>query len=282
MTSHLLVTPDATTLITGEMREAHEQSRQLYKCYLRFSEVSTQRPLGLIAPGYPLLATALSPDGRILAVGSGADWQADGINKVSPVTVSLWDVATRKHIADMQSHERLIVGLKFSSTGRTLLSVSADGDVRRWDVNARKSIESAVLKLPEEFVKKPAPLISVTYSDDFSTAVVYSSGGKTSLLHKSGTNPYQVVKEYAVRSDEADLELSPNGQVVAVTHSSVAAGTCGIQLVDVQTGRVLHDIKGEDGRFSSVKFSRDGKRIAAATWMTTILIYDVPASVYKQ
>jgi dipeptidyl aminopeptidase/acylaminoacyl peptidase len=84
------------------------------------------------------------------------------------------------------------------------------------------------------------------------------------------------------RTREAEIAFSPDGRMAAVSHDNSAEGMTGIQLIDTNTGRMLHNFEGEAGGFTSAKFSRDGKRLAAGTWMGTILIYEVPEKLLKR
>jgi RNA polymerase sigma factor (sigma-70 family) len=71
----------------------------------------------------PPPAPALSPNGRLLAVGGAADG-----------AVRLWDLASGKELAPLRGHAATVRALAFTPDGDRLLSASTDRTVLVWDV----------------------------------------------------------------------------------------------------------------------------------------------------
>ena len=85
----------------------------------------------LTSDGASVNVVAFSPDGKLLAMGSG-----NGI-------VRLWDVATQRQIGvqlGTLNRARLIESMAFSPDGTTLAAASKDGVVRLWDVATHQLI----------------------------------------------------------------------------------------------------------------------------------------------
>lgn len=75
-----------------------------------------------------LTSAAFSPDGRILATGSG--FEASEIH--------LWDTASGAEIGQLKEHTQWVSSLLFSPDGSRLYSTSADQTIRTWDVATRQ------------------------------------------------------------------------------------------------------------------------------------------------
>ena len=139
-------------------------------------------------------SVALSPDGKVLAVSSGATFRE----------FSLWDIASRRHIADVQGHDGVVTNLAFAPDGQTLASAGRDGTVRLWDVQTRR--------------QKRLPLLTraywVRFSPDGRTLCTAQDGFVTfwSVLTGQETGTLDAHEDWI-----ADLAFSPDGNALATT-----------------------------------------------------------------
>lgn len=79
--------------------------------------------------GEPIVAMAISPDGRLLATAAG--W--------TETIIKLWEVPTFQPVGEFVGHAKWVCGLQFSPDGQALASGSADETVRLWNVPTRRS-----------------------------------------------------------------------------------------------------------------------------------------------
>jgi WD40 repeat protein len=74
---------------------------------------------------YGLTTLAISPDGQVLAAGSGFD----------DSNIRVWDAATGQLIVRLDGHMGYVCRLEFTKDGRRLISAGGDHSIRFWDTS---------------------------------------------------------------------------------------------------------------------------------------------------
>lgn len=138
--------------------------------FLDTTSLRVRRRVSFSPPGGPLgsNATAVSPDGNTVAVGSqtgsisfvdlrtghvavglgghsapvqGIGYSDSGARLVSTAddgSVIVWDTRTRTPLERLYGHAGRVLGLAFSSDGRTLFTSSLDGAIFEWDLGTSR------------------------------------------------------------------------------------------------------------------------------------------------
>ncbi|MGO8747290.1 MAG: WD40 repeat domain-containing protein [Thermoguttaceae bacterium] len=166
-----------------------------------------------------------SPDGKILAACGTRT-----IHGWNVATISLWDVATGKNIANFSSYgdQFTFSALAFSPDGKTLVSGRGDGAIKLWDVATGRNIVT--------IIGHASCVLSLEFSPD-GKAVASGSGDETIKLWNTVTG-----KNIATLKGPAfygwPMRSRPNDQALAFTPDGktlVAAGCDGtIRLWDVR------------------------------------------------
>src|SRR3546814_5073834 len=110
----------------------------------------------------PVLAVAVSPDGRWAASGG-----IDG-------AINLWQIDERRVVASLHGHGAPVWALAFTPDGRRLLSAGADAVTRVWDLASRSEIgasgaladtaEPAPVERSEEHTSELQSLMRISYA----------------------------------------------------------------------------------------------------------------------
>jgi RNA polymerase sigma factor (sigma-70 family) len=201
-------------------------------------------------PGHTggLLATAVSPDGRLVAT-AGLD-----------CTVRLWERATGKTIHRMSADTGPVFALAFSPDGKTLASGGWwSGEVRLWRVATGAQLEG----IPG----KGGHVSALAFSPDGKTLAVGNRPLCRFDLYDVATG--KELQHFRKAECVHALTFSPDGKLLAVGFSGHLrrAGDRfdnNVLLWDTAAGRVVRELEAPPIAYNSLAFSPDGKLLTSA------------------
>ncbi|MBC7812797.1 MAG: tetratricopeptide repeat protein, partial [Burkholderiales bacterium] len=204
-----------------------------------------------------IASMALSPDGTMIAAGSGEG------------PIFLWDTAARQIIAELDGHESSVNDLEFSTDGTHLISGSNDGSVRVWDVATNEQVDEQTI---------PNSVNSVALTPDGTTVAISSypgvwlwniDAGEPLAFIPNGT--YGVPVEILFNPENPNLLAngSTDGTVRLFDISAVLNGDLSVdEVLIIESNSIGAEVRG-------IAFSPDGTRLAAAVTDGSVSVWDV-------
>jgi RNA polymerase sigma factor (sigma-70 family) len=192
----------------------------------------------------PIIATAFSPDGKLLVSSDGK-------------SVRLWDMATRKISRRFSDDLGNNIYIAFAPDGKLLLAGSKAS--RLWDVKADRLIRD----LP-----RFEDTASSAFSPDSRLLVCGDAWGQVHLWDAGTGQKTRVLSGlagYVVSS-----AFSPDGRLLA------AGGWRGIKVWEIETGQERRGFNNGAGDTNALVFSPDGRALASGNGDNNILIWDMP------
>jgi len=207
--------------------------------------------LGFVAKRYLVASAAISSDGKHLALGGGSE-------------VVIWDTASGQPSREIQcgtSIESIKTppgSVRFSPTGKRIVTTHIDRTVRQWDVESGREIAI--------HVGHKGPITTAAFSTDGERIVSASTDGTAIVWDTHSTRILFTLKS----GDTAvlDAAYSNDGRYIATCNMS------SVIVWDAATGAQRMKLDDHKERLSSVAFSPDDTRIVTASGDSTAIIWD--------
>jgi eukaryotic-like serine/threonine-protein kinase len=227
-----------------------------------------RQPQKATLQGHTGASVAFSPDGKLLASGSGGG--VDG-----PGEVRLWEVATGREKFNLKGHGSPVRSAAFSPDGKLLASVGR-GEVKLWDV--------ATGQKRADLRGHTRPILCVAFSPDgkllASGAGEYGHGGPGELKLWDVATGREKAPLKGHREAVYSVAFCPDGKLLA-SGGGEATKLGEVKLWEVASGREKVALQGHTYPVRSVAFSPDGKILASGTNLDGVRLWEVATGRLK-
>jgi len=194
----------------------------------------------------PLYDASFSIDDNYLAAGS-----FNG-------NVEVWDIYGKK-FKSLKAHKKGVKAVKFSPSGKLVVSVSYDNTITLWDKKTWNRL--TVLEGHSDGVR------DLSFSKD---GRYLASCGNDQIVIIWDLLTGAALKQLKGHNDTVNsVAFSPDGKrVVSVSYNRT------VFIWDIEKGKIMHNLKGHAGNVVKVNFSSDGKLIGTTSNDKTAILWN--------
>lgn len=190
------------------------------------------------------------------------------------------DIKDEKPRTDMRVHRSNVHSLAFDPTGKFLISVGSEADIKYWDLDTERVVRTfapRVKTLDASRIgggKQERYIEAVAFSPDGTkiAEITAESAAAGSLRQWTASTGAEAILDEAVKNPRA-VAYSPDGRILASNSRETDRADHKIVLRDVETGNVIRTLRDDRLAATILAFSPDGKWLASAG-ATRLLLWD--------
>ena len=208
-------------------------------------------------------AADISPDGRLIASGSGPLRFPASIEDLD-ATVRVWDAESGEELLVLQGHENTVDSVKFMPDSQQLLSSSWDGTIRRWDLT--EGVEIQQYAVPDERVYMVELLPN---------GAQFLSGSSDGLIRLWDLETGETLREYSGHTDSVNgVHVNADGTRLVSASGDFGGDDYTVRLWDVESGEQLMIYEGHSHIVNYAKLSPNMEFIISTSWDDSARMWD--------